>query len=664
VASRTASRLAHIERRRTPLPERVEAADSKVDRWLVRVAAALRPSPAGALRRAGRFADAVIAREAAFAALTPESLDEVMARARADLVAHGMDAEPSLIEAFALIREVTFRKLGFRHHRCQLIGGRTLLLGMLAEMATGEGKTITALLAAATAAMAGVPVHVVTVNDYLADRDAGELRAIYEALGLTVGRAVHGLSPDEKRLAYQCDVVYGSNKEMTFDYLRDRVALRPFANEAAWRVESQLNRASGTPLPTMRGLHFAIVDEADSVLIDEARTPLILSSERPDANADAYRTALAFARGFVEGEDFDVHASSRAVSLTKSGRERVAAMPECSGVLCIPVLRDELVVRALSALHAFHRDQHYIVRDGKVEIVDEYTGRTMADRSWERGLHQMIELKEGCELSRRRETLARMTYQRFFRRYVRLAGMSGTAREVAGEIREIFGLRTLRIPTHRPVRRRYVGTRFVRTQEEKWAFVAGRAEKLAAAGRSVLIGTRSVGASEALSGVLEARGIAHTLLNARQDDAEAQAVAQAGSPGRITVATNMAGRGTDIKLSPETAEAGGLHVILTEFHESRRIDRQLFGRAGRQGDRGSCEAVVSLDDELFRRFLPLADSAVQRGVVAWLKSSGRLEFLRVVAQHLAEVQYRGQRMLGFNLASSGEDRLAFAGSIE
>jgi preprotein translocase subunit SecA len=354
----------------------------------------------------------------------------------------------------------------------------------------------------------------------------------------------------------------------------------------------------------LRGLCFAIVDEADSVLIDEARTPLIISNRaNMDDQEKSYKHAVRIARSLESPRDFSVNRNRRQVELTDFGKASVARMSRAlGGVWTGKRRREELVRQGLSALHLFELDKHYLVRDGKVQIVDEYTGRIMADRSWERGLHQMVEAKEGCKISGRQETLSRISYQRFFQRYLKLAGMTGTAREVASELWSVYRLNVVTIPTNRPTRRTAIQDRMYLSAERKWSAIVDRVRELHEQGRPVLIGMRSVAASETLSHELSEAGLTHRVLNARQDQQEAEIVAQAGQPGRITVATNMAGRGTDIRLAPGIAELGGLHVLATERHDARRIDRQLFGRGGRQGDPGSYQVILSIDDELLGEF--------------------------------------------------------------
>src|SRR6266700_1430948 len=515
--------------------------------------------------------------------------------------------DAALVETFrsacAAVREAATRTVGMRHFDGQLVGGWTLLQGRIAEMETGEGKTLVATLPACAAAAAGAAVHVVTVNDYLAARDAEVNAPLYKFMGLSVGVIKQDMPLPERRAQYACDIVYVSNKELVFDYLKDRIAAGDTV--AAHLRLRQLYRPGAQPGMLLRGLHMAIVDEADSVLIDEARTPLIISE----------------------------------------------------------TWRHELLQKAVTAVHCYHRDRHYIIAENKVQIVDEYTGRVMPDRSWEQGLHQMIEAKEGCEITGQRKTLSRMTYQRFFRRYLLLSGMTGTASEVAPELRRVYDLDVLRIPTNKPSRRRRLANTCRRTHDERWAAVADRAAELGRSGRAVLVGTRSVEASERLSDLLRARGVEHTVLNARQDKSEAEAVAQGGRTGRITVATNMAGRGTDIRPEIEVLERGGLHVILTEFHESSRIDRQLFGRSARQGEPGTVEAMVSLEDELFQRFAPaLRELCLKAAPAGGIVPRWLLKFLVLRVQQKAERHNRRIRLETLKQDKKLQTMLGFAGS--
>jgi preprotein translocase subunit SecA len=543
-----------------------------------------------------------------------------------------------------------------------------MLQGMIAEMETGEGKTLTATLAASTAAMAGVPVHVVTVNDFLAARDARWMRPIYQALGLSVGTITEGMDAEQRRAAYRKDITYCTNKQLVFDYLKDRMLLGAENRSLHLNLEELYADRPRTSKLLLRGLCFAIVDEADSVLIDEARTPLIISnhSQKDDLEM-VYKHAVRIARSLQSPRDYLVNSAERQVELTDLGKVGVARMAKkLGGVWSGPKRREELVRQGLSALHLFELDKHYLVRDGKVQIVDEFTGRIMADRSWERGLHQMVEAKEGCSITGRQETLARISYQKFFQRYLRLGGMTGTAREVASELWSVYRLNVVTIPTNRPTRRTATRDRMYLSAERKWRAVVDSVRGANEAGQPVLVGTRSVAASERLSSELTAAGLRHRVLNARQDQQEAEIISQAGQPGRITVATNMAGRGTDIRLAPGMTDLGGLHVLATERHEARRIDRQLFGRGGRQGDPGSYQAILSLDDELFDglpvdwvRRLAERMTKPDKHVRSWLTT-----ILVYVAQRQAESRQSRLRRDLLKTDESLADMLAFSGRGE
>ena len=572
-------------------------------------------------------------------------------------------------KAFALVREAARRTLEMPHFDVQLIGGLVLLNGMVAEMETGEGKTLVATLPACTSALAGVPVHIITVNDYLAGRDADWMGPIYKALGLRVGTIVHGMDPAAKRSAYQCDVTYCTNKEVTFDYLRDRIVLWDRPTAIRLQIERLYGETSRVSQLLLRGLHFAIVDEADSVLIDEARTPLIISSEVDGFHDHSvYHYAMGVAQGFVQREDYTVSAGERSVDLTDHGRSRIRDFAWADeGLRINEKQQEELVRQALVALHLFSKDKHYLIKDGKIQIIDEYTGRLMADRSWERGLHQLIEIKEGCEVTKRKETKARISYQRFFRRYLKLAGMTGTAREIAGELRSIYRLKVVSIPTNRPLRRRYLPDRIYSLGDEKWEAAVKRVSDMHRQGRPVLVGTRSVEASEHLSGLMTRGGLSHRVLNARQDKEEAEIIAEAGQEGRITVATNMAGRGTDIRLGAGVAQKGGLHVMATERHDARRIDRQLFGRCGRQGDPGTSEALVSLEDELVSTYVSkpvrwVAAVALKKGDGFAARWIGKILFGS--AQRSAGRLHARMRRDLLRIDEQLSDSLAFTGRME
>ena len=654
-----------------PYPERSDQALPWYDEVAVQLhRRLLLPITRAWTQRAGRL-DAIVHSVAPhtdrFKAATTDDLAAAVHMLRGRLRREGF--EVALVgECFALIAEAAARSVGQRHYACQLMAGWALLQGRLVEMATGEGKTMAATLPAVVAAWAGLPVHVITVNDYLAQRDAQELRPLYRLLGLDVGVVVQDLQRAQRRAAYAMPITYCSNKELAFDYLRDRVAMARRSS----RLHMALERLQGAAQPAddqlvLRGLVFGIVDEADSVFIDEARTPLILA-----ANVAATRERLDFGRALelaqsmVAGEDFGIDAQNRQASLRQPGTDKLAALPDASGVWSSARAAAELVTQALCALHLFQRDLHYVVTDGKVQIVDESTGRVMPDRSWERGLHQMIEVKEGCDISDRRETLSRITYQRLLRRYVRLAGMTGTAAEVAGEVKAIYRLDMSRVPLNRPLRRLRWADRVFTTAGAKWQAVADTVAQVAQRdGRPVLIGTRSVRASEQISALLRERGIDHALLNAKQDQQESEIIAGAGQPGRVTVATNMAGRGTDIKLGRGVAGIGGLHVILTEFHDSARVDRQLFGRCARQGDPGSCQSIVSLDDDLYLVNAPMAARWAHFAAARWPNHVlGVVRALTVVAQAAAERRNAFARTHTLKSDQRLEKTLAFSGRGE
>ena len=508
-----------------------------------------------------------------------------------------------LAPVLACVAEACRRRLGLWPHAVQLTGARALLMGELVEMQTGEGKTLVAALAATAMAGAGVVVHVLSTNDYLARRDNEEMQPVFNFFGLTSACIQGGMRPDQRRYAYAQNICYASGKEVVFDYLKDRIAghgvLPTRVSQLHDLVSDQTSSVSPPLIPAM---HFAIVDEADSVMIDEARTPMILSREAPPVfEPELMAWAIDSARRLREGAHYRI-GNSRDLDLLPSATHDSLSLP--AGVRAVwqsDAWRAHLLRQALSALHLYHRDQHYILAEGKVQIVDEATGRVMPDRSWEQGLHQLIETKEQVALTGGRETLARMTFQSFFRRYYLVAGLTGTATEAARELWSVYRLRVRRIPPDRPNQRHRWPDRCEASLVAKWAAVADEACAAAARGQPILIGTRSVQASEQIAAELALRGVPHVVLNARQDAEEAQIVAQAGEAGRITVATNMAGRGTDIKPDLKARAAGGLYVILTEYHESPRIDRQLFGRSARQGEPGSSRAIVSAQDPLFEK---------------------------------------------------------------
>lgn len=600
--------------------------------------------------------------------MSGEQLSEYTAELRYVLKCEGQ-TDRLIARCFALVREAAGRAIGMRHFDVQLIGGWAMARGMLAEMETGQGKTLTATLPACAAALAGIPVHVVTANDYLVERDAQLMRPVYEALGLRVGAVRDGMDAEARRAAYACDITYCTGQQLVFDYLKDRLARGNSTSRLNLTLEKLDRGASGASRLLLRGLCYAIVDEADSVLIDEARTPLVLSrrSEARPQQEDVVPQALALAAELTAGVDFTVRKQRQELLITEPGKARLASLGGALGGLWDgPRRREALVEQALRALYLFERDKHYLVREGAVQIIDQNTGRIMPDRSWEHGLHQMIEIKEGCELTGQNQTLARISYQRFFRRYLKLSGMSGTLREVAGELWSTYGLDAVRVPPNRPSRRSFKPERVYMTASQKWKALVEAIREVHARGRPVLVGTCSVATSEHVGSLLTQAGLAHRVLNARQDRQEAEIIAQAGEAGRITVATNMAGRGTDIVLAPGVAERGGLHVIATERNEARRIDRQLFGRCARQGDPGSCEAILSLEDErtagifsrpircLLSKLIP-SDCAV----AGWLGS-----VLTAAPQRATERRHARLRRDLLELDEHLGNLLAFAGETE
>jgi preprotein translocase subunit SecA len=564
-----------------------------------------------------------------------------------------------LPEAFAAVREAARRTLGLRHYDVQLIGGMVLHFGKIAEMRTGEGKTLVATLPVYLNAIAGQGVHVVTVNDYLAKRDAAWMGPVYRALGMSVGVVVPGMRPEDKRAAYAADITYGTNNEYGFDYLRDNMAL-----STAERYQ--------------RGQFFAIVDEVDSILIDEARTPLIISGpadESPQLYARIDKIVPALVRQKEEeGEgDFWVDEKQKQVHLSESGMERAEALLREAGIIkpedSLYDAHNIVVVHhlgaALRAHHLYQRDVDYIVRDGEVIIVDEFTGRTLAGRRWSDGLHQAVEAKEGVPVQRENQTLASITFQNYFRLYKKLAGMTGTADTEAYEFQQIYGLEVVVIPTHRPMIRQDHPDLVFLKQAAKFNAVIEDIKDCHQRGQPVLVGTTSIETSEYLSGLLRKAKVPHEVLNAKQHEREAQIVAMAGRPGAVTIATNMAGRGTDIvlggnpeieiqALGPDATEAdrarvreewkrrheqvlaaGGLHIIGTERHESRRIDNQLRGRAGRQGDPGSSRFYLSLEDTLMRIFASDFVTRVMR--FAGMKEDEAIES-KMVSKQIANAQ--------------------------
>lgn len=517
----------------------------------------------------------------------------------------GEPLDKLLVEGFALVREAGRRTLNMRHFEVQLLGGAAAHYGSIIEMQTGEGKTLTASLPMYLAALDGKGAHMATVNDYLAARDAELMRPLYEALGMSVG-VIQGQQPqDVRRKAYGSDITYGTANEMGFDFLRDRLLKRQIAEGARDLFGEMLSGNSGGgggEKPVQRDLHFMLVDEADSILIDEARTPLIISAAPgPDEEvaSEAYQWASAEAPAFEEDEQYEYEHKEKRVDLTLAGRRKVRESKKPESMDRLPLSEIyEYAERAIKVRREMFLDRHYVVRDGEIAIVDEFTGRLAEGRKWRAGIHQAIEAQEGVEITFATSQAARITIQDLFLRYDRLAGMTGTASTSSPELRKIYEVHVLPIPTNRPPIREQKPTLVFGTSDQKWEAIVEEIVELNASGRPILVGTRTIDTSEKLASMLAKAGVDCTILNARHVEQEAEIVADAGQLGRVTVATNMAGRGTDIKLSDDVFELGGLHVICTELHESQRIDRQLIGRCGRQGDPGSYRQYLSLDDEI------------------------------------------------------------------
>lgn len=498
-------------------------------------------------------------------------------------LADGETLDDILPEAFAVVREASKRVLGMRHFDVQLIGGITLHRGNIAEMRTGEGKTLVATLPVYLNALTGKGVHVVTVNDYLAKRDSEWMGKLYRALGLSVGLIVANLDYNQRKLAYASDITYGTNNEFGFDYLRDNMVIH---------AEQMVQRP----------LNYAIVDEVDSILIDEARTPLIISGPG-ERSTDSYYTLAKVVPQLVAGEDYTIDEKQKTIAPTESGIAKVEKMLKIENLYDSANLElNHLLNASLRAYAMMHRDKDYVVKDGQVVIVDEFTGRLMFGRRYSDGLHQAIEAKEGLKVERESQTLASITFQNYFRMYEKLAGMTGTAKTEEQEFNNIYGLEVYEIPPNKPLLRKDLPDLIFKTKKAKYKAVVKDVVERHKKGQPVLVGTTSITQSEQLSDMLLKSGVPHNVLNAKHHEKEAEIVANAGQRGMVTIATNMAGRGTDISLGEGVAELGGLHILGTERHESRRIDNQLRGRSGRQGDPGSSQFFLSLEDDLMRIF--------------------------------------------------------------
>jgi preprotein translocase subunit SecA len=583
-----------------------------------------------------------------------EGLDDVALRRLGRALSYrGMAGEPAdtlLIESFAATREAGRRRLGMRHYDVQQLAGIALVHGAIVEMQTGEGKTLVATLPLVLHALAGKGAHLATVNDYLARRDAEWMTPIYEALGLSVGIVESQMDFDDRRRAYACDVTYGTAKEFGFDFLKDRLLSRELVEgrgDLAARLAGEAGSSATRPL--QRPYWFALVDEADNVLIDEARTPLIIASPPGAAQAAAqalFQFAAQAAAELAPDRDFEKDVQKQSCELLGPGRSRVRALgrpPELEATSLLAIY--EAVERALRAREFFRRDRQYVVRDGKVVIIDEFTGRAAEGRTWRDGLHQAVEAQEQLEATVASGHAARITIQDLFARWPHIAGMTGTIATSARELARTYDVAVAVVPTHRPAIRRRLPTVVCADYAEKLARIVAEVGELHAVGRPVLIGTRSIDKSEDLSRLLTEAGLVHTVLNARHIAQEAEIVAQAGQRGQITVSTNMAGRGTDIRLGDGVAELGGLHVVCTELHDSARIDRQLVGRCGRQGDPGTWRQYLAADDDILvagfgpRRAGRIA-ARLRRGLAGDPERMGAV-FRR--AQRLVEARHARQR---------------------
>jgi preprotein translocase subunit SecA len=509
-------------------------------------------------------------------------------------------------EGYALVREAAKRTIKQRHYDVQMIGGMALFYGCIAEMETGEGKTLTATLPLYLHALTGKGSHLATVNDYLAQRDADMMTQVYSLLGMSTGVVLTPDTQDVRRKAYACDVTYGTAKEFGFDFLRDRLLLRRMGMAQA-NLLNQLTSARmelGGEMPVQREHHFCLVDEADSILIDEARTPLIIGSlgdKAIERIVTLYRWAADVVPQFQDELHYEYDHEDKKIELSTEGRQLVRSMPKpeiLRGVGLIDLY--QYVERAIKVARDFLLDRSYVVKDGEIVIVDENTGRLAEGRKWRDGIHQAIEAKERIEVSVPTGQAARITVQDLFLRYKHLAGMTGTAMSATREFRKVYKMRVVPIPTNRPVQRKRLPDKVYGTSDQKWRAIVEDVREQHLKGRPVLIGTRSIDKSVILSKLLTEKGIPHQVLNAHEVALEASIVEKAGEGGKVTVATNMAGRGTDIKLTPDVRTAGGLHVICTELHDSARIDRQLMGRCGRQGDPGTVQQYMSLDDDVIR----------------------------------------------------------------
>jgi preprotein translocase subunit SecA len=670
-----------------------------------------------ALRRGHRaelpadVAKALAAAQARTAALDDAALAQLLPRLRAQLRRAGLHGAAAGY-ALAVVAELARRRLGLAPYPTQLLAAWLMLDGQLAEMATGEGKTLAAGLAAAAAALAGVPVHLLTANDYLVRRDLDKLSPLYDALGLTSACVLPSMTRSEREAAYRSDIVYLCARELAFDYLRDHLVLSGVRDprllralaisqpeqtnlpatdfgalsemfEASTRAASldvmappsraaeppTTQFAVAGPQPVLPGLCLALIDEADSILLDEASVPLILAAPADAVELASYRRAMDIARELRRGRDYALHAGQRRAELNDDGRAAVAAavaaLPGEHGLLRPTRRAHELVAAALTARHAMQRDRDYAVIDGKLQLIDEVTGRIADGRQWTGPLQAMVELKEGLAPSLATRVSAQITYQRFFPRYLRIGGMSGTLSEARRELRVLYDGRVRRVPLAQADRRQWFGERLFAGSAQRDRVLVEQVRKMVALGRPVLVGTDSVAASQRLSQHLHAAGIDNQLLNAVQDSHEAERIARAGCAGVVTVATNIAGRGTDIGLDAAARAAGGLHVIATMRNRARRIDRQLIGRAARHGDPGSAERLLSLDDALFVERCAAPSRRLAKGIaVAGVVPRWFAQPLAAFVQRQAEWHEQAARQHLRRGDRQADDLYAFAGGLE
>jgi len=548
--------------------------------------------------------------------------------------------EETIIESFSLIAEASERSLGIRPYVVQILAALALQQGYLTEMATGEGKTLTAAFPAILTAWSAQPCHIVTANDYLAQRDAEELSPLYTFCSVTTGWIEGKMDSNERRHNYRQGVVYTTGKELLADFLRDRLSAQGQWDAPRWQLQRQLGTVQPSSNgPVLRGINTAIIDEADSVLIDEAVTPLIISQPQPNqALNEACLQARKVADNLNSGADYQIDQHYREITLTPEGRANITALSvDFRGWFATEERREELLLTALSAKEFYQPGRQYLLDDDKVVIIDEYTGRMMPDRSWRQGLHQAIEARENLPLTEPNETLAQLSFQNFFRLFKKLSGLTGTAQETAAEFWDIYHLPVVPIPTNKPGQRKILPAWVFPDQKSKWQALCTEVAKCHQHGQPVLIGTRSVASSEKLAGMLTELQIPFQLLNALKHREEAEIITAAGTKGQVTIATNMAGRGADIKLGSGVLELGGLHVILSEQHESKRIDRQLQGRCARQGDPGSVRTYTSLDDAVLRQNLPrpilkIVDRRVTRPMEIKLATAACFAHAQKVAQ--------------------------------